>query len=208
MQSPARPPLFYLGLPGACISSFPACSPPPPSHVSTFSRHHAAPRPALFPPSPWVSSHRLSRQDFFSRPDGAHPLLPHRSRISNPLGLKMQTHRKLFFSPGLPRFGGCFTTTPRPLRLFIRSCFGEAVGCPPLFSPASASGQWFFSILNKFCLRTRSFCPLYAVTKARSYRPRICAIDRLGLPMPPVCWRVGLAPRAPFKPFLVDGACT
>lgn len=33
VQSPARPPLSYLGLPRACISSFPACSPPPPSHT-------------------------------------------------------------------------------------------------------------------------------------------------------------------------------
>lgn len=42
-----------------------------------------------------------------------------------------------------------------------------------------------FSILNKFRLRTRSFCPPYAVTTARSHGPCIGAVDRLGLPMPP-----------------------
>lgn len=83
-------------------------APSPITHVSTFSRHHATPRPALFPPSPWVSSHRFSRQDFFP-PVGAPPP-PHVSRISNHLGLKMQTHRKAFYQG----YQGLLSASPPP----------------------------------------------------------------------------------------------
>lgn len=47
---PRAPPGLHFLLPGLL-------APSPITHVSTFSRHHATPRPALFPPSPWVSSH-------------------------------------------------------------------------------------------------------------------------------------------------------
>lgn len=44
-------PLLYAGLPRGFISFFPCLLivPSPITHVSTFSRHHAAPRPALLP---------------------------------------------------------------------------------------------------------------------------------------------------------------
>lgn len=182
-------------------------APSPITHVSTFSRHHATPRPALFPPSPWVSSHRLSRQDFFP-PDGSTPPLPrHLSRISNLLGLKMQTHRMLFTR--LSEIGWVLLHHPETVRLFIRSCFQEGVGCPPLFLPRRLQASCF-SILNKFRLRTRSFCPLYADPTARSHQALHLCCRQTGpadapslLPDGALVWLLGLH----LSP-VVDGACT
>lgn len=86
---------------------------------------------------------------------------------------------------------------PETVRLFIRYCFQEGVGCPPLsrvgFRPV------VFSILNKFRLRTRSFCPLYADPTARSHQALHLCCRQTGpadapglLPDGALVWLLGL----------------
>lgn len=111
VQSPARPPLLYPGLPRACISSFLACSPPPPSH--TFPP--LAVTMLLRGPPSFLPRHGSPPTDLaariFSRLSELTPT-PHVSRISNLLGLKMQTHRKAFYQ-GYQGLLGASPPTPR-----------------------------------------------------------------------------------------------
>lgn len=137
----ARPPLLYLGLPGACISSFPACSPPPPSHtfpplaVTMLLRG-----PPSFLPRRGSPPTDLAAR-IFSRLTELPPPPRHLSRISNLLGLKMQTHRMVFTR--LSEVGWVLHHHPETARLFIRSCFQEGVGCPPLFLPRRLQASGF-----------------------------------------------------------------
>lgn len=138
--SPGRP-SCTSGSPGPAFPpSLPACSPPPPSHtfpplaVTMLLRGPPSFLPRRGSPPTDLAARIFSRLTEQTPP-------PHLSRISNLLGLKMQTHRMLFTR--LSEVGWVLLHHSETARLFIRSCFQEGVGFPPLFLPRRLQASGF-----------------------------------------------------------------
>lgn len=110
--APSAAPLVPRAPPRACIS-FPACSPPPPSHtfpplaVTMLLRGPPSFLPRRGSPPTDVAARIFSRLSELTLPPH-----PHVSRISNLLGLKMQTHRKAFYQ-GCQGWSGASPSPPR-----------------------------------------------------------------------------------------------
>lgn len=131
----------------------PAYRPPPPSHTfPPLAVTMLLLGPPSFPPSPWVSSHRLSRQDFFPPVEGYlffFPCCPLFFPNSKVLGIKTQTDTKSF-PVCIAKVYLVLLHHPETMRLFISACFGERVGCPLLPLPCRSQAECFLGILNKF----------------------------------------------------------
>lgn len=153
LQAPLQPPctglLFaLLGSPEPSFPPFPDCLlPPPPSHTfPPLAVTMLLPGPPSFPPSPPVSSHRLSRQDFFPPVEDTFFICSAVLSFSCFLTswTKKNANRKIKgFSARITEvylvFPHCYERTS----LFVSTCFGERVDRPSLLLPRRLQAECF-----------------------------------------------------------------